>query len=264
MQQKISLSGRRSLIACFSKAKPKRKVPCKNWIVFLPESAAEFQEGRRQDLRELLGARMAANFNFLVINKPGVSRAGVHQHTFELSFRRQKRVKDALSAMKQVIPRDHQIFLVGYSEGAYLAPQVARGDSRIIGVVMIGGGTRGWLKEELSNAGPREKRGLRRKIQEIHAHPRSLKKWNSFSFATWYSYREDHTLEAIDQLRIPMLAILGKRDRTIDYQTTWQDLKKRALHQKIQVRVFSDCGHSFINHWADAWYEIRKFLELFE
>ncbi len=260
MQQKISLSGRRSLLACFSKAKG----ACKNWIVFLPESGAEFQQGRRQDLRELLGARMSANFNYLVINKPGVSASGVHQRSFELSFRRQKRVKDALSAMKAVIPRDHQIFLVGYSEGAYLAPQVARGDSRIAGVVMIGGGTRGWLKEELSNAGPREKRGLRRKIQEIQAHPRSLKKWNSFSFATWYSYRDDNTLEALDQLRIPVLAILGKRDRTIDYQTTWQDLKKRALRQKIQVRVFSDCGHSFINHWADAWYEIRKFLELFE
>jgi pimeloyl-ACP methyl ester carboxylesterase len=256
MHKKISLAGGRSLIAGFSKASSKHK----NWLVFLPESGAEFQGGGRQELKRLLGGKLAAQFHYLVINKNGVSPDGVKAQAFEMSFRRQRRVQDALSTMKQLIPPDHHIILVGYSEGAYLSPQVARGDSRVRGVVMVGGGTRGWLKEELSNAGPLEKREFSRMIKDIHAHPRSLKKWNGFSYATWYSYREDKTLEAVTKLKVPVLAILGKRDRTINFKATWSDLKKRATQQDLRLRVFSNCGHSFVNHWSDAWNEIRKFI----
>jgi pimeloyl-ACP methyl ester carboxylesterase len=256
MQKKIRLSGGRSLIAGLSKGSRLART----WIVFLPESGAEFQDGKRADLNRLLGKKLAAHYNFLIINKNGVTEDGIKSHAFEQSFRRPLRVKDALTTMKQLIPPDHRIVLVGYSEGAYLAPQVARGDLRVEKVVMIGGGTRGWLKEELSNAGPREKREFARQIKDISAHPRSVKKWNGFSYATWYSYREDKTLEALRQLKFPVLGILGRRDRTIDFRTTWKDLKKLSQKQDLHVRVFKNCGHSFINHWTDAWFEIRKFL----
>ncbi len=256
MQKKIRLSGGRSLIAGFSKASRRAQ----KWIVFLPESGAEFQDGKRTDFQRLLGKNLAEQFHYLIINKNGVSEEGVKSHAFEQSFRRPLRIKDALTTMKTLIPEDHEIILVGYSEGAYLAPQVAKLDARVKAVVMIGGGTRGWLKEELSNAGPREKREFARQIKDIFSHPRSLKKWNGFSYATWYSYREDKTLEAVRSLQIPVLAILGRRDRTIDFQTTWADLKKLASQRDLQVRVFANCGHSFVNHWTDAWFEIRKFL----
>jgi pimeloyl-ACP methyl ester carboxylesterase len=125
---------------------------------------------------------------------------------------------------------------------------------------MIGGGTRGWLKEELSNAGPLEREDLRRRIREIYKHPRSKKMWNGFSFATWYSYREDSTLKALCNLKLPALAILGGRDRTIDFKTARRDYRKLMTKQPLKLKILGNCGHSFVSHWADAWNEVRKFL----
>ncbi|MGE0764768.1 MAG: alpha/beta fold hydrolase [Bdellovibrionales bacterium] len=258
MRKKIALKNGRSCIAAYSFARPKAT----RWMVFLPESAADFMEGQRQELVLQLGSRLAKNLNYLVVNKPGVSPAGTNAPLFEQSFRRQRRIQDALTVLKNIVPENDEIFLVGYSEGAYLAPQVALQDPRVKALVMIGGGTRGWLKEELSNAGPLERPALIRQIREIHQHPRSLKKWNSFSYATWHSYREDSTLNALKKLKIPMLAILGARDRTINFKSALTDLKEMARRKPVQVRVFDNCGHSFVSHWADAWHEIKRFLNL--
>lgn len=256
MRKKISLKGGRSCIASFSLAKP--AVP--QWIVLVTESAAYYQHGTRAELQQMLGKDQAAKYNYLVVNKPGVRPTGINREAFEASFRRGKRIEDALAVIDAVVPPMDDIYIVGYSEGAYLAPQIALLDTRIKTVVMIGGGTRGWLKEELSNAGPREKSALAKQIREIYRHPRSSKMWNGFSFATWYSYREDNTLRALRKLKIPVLAILGERDRTIDFKTTLSDLKKAGRKKKLQLKVFKNCGHSFVSHWSDAWYEIKKFL----
>lgn len=257
MLRRVSLSGGRSLVAAYSTAGRKSK----NWLVYLPESGSVFQRTTRAELSRLLGAKLANHFHFLAINKPGQGPHSTHARQFEQSFRREHRVEDAIKVLKNIIPKEHHIFLVGYSEGAYLAPQVAREDSRVKGVVMIGGGTRGWLKEEISNAGPREKREMRRQIRKIYAHPRSTQKWNGFSYATWYSYRHDSTLTALNKLQIPVLAIIGRRDRTIDFKSTLVDLIRLSRTHPVDVRVFSNCGHSFVSHWADAWHRVRRFLE---
>lgn len=256
MLKRISLRSNRNLIAAYSSAG--RDV--NNWLVYIPESGSEFQRASRAELNRLIGKKLARKFHFLVINKPGQGPRSNNARVFEQSFRRQGRVHDALTVLRKIIPEEHNIFLVGYSEGAYLAPQIAREDLRVKGVVLMGGGTRGWLKEELSNAGPREKREVRRQIREIYEHPRSTQKWHGFSYATWYSYRADSTLTALKALRIPVLAILGRRDRTIDFKTTLTDLSRLSRTHSITVKVFSNCGHSFVSHWADAWHLVRKFL----
>jgi pimeloyl-ACP methyl ester carboxylesterase len=256
MRKKISLAGRRSLIASYLLAPNKSR----RWVVYLPESNSEFQSAHRLEIRSLLGPRLSKDFNFLVINKPGISAKKTNLLAFEQSFRRKRRVSDYLTTLKEIVPAEDEIFLVGYSEGAYLAPEVALADSRVRAVVMIGGGTRGWLREEISNAGPRERTALRRQIRDIYKHPRSTKKWNGFSYATWYSYRGDETYKALRKLRKPTLAILGGRDRTIDLKSALQDLRRLARHESLRVKLFDRCGHSFVSHWADAWHEVRKFL----
>lgn len=256
MRRTIALKNGRSLIAGYTLARPRTT----NWVVFLPESAAEFQGGSPQELKWLLGPRLSAQFNLLVINKPGLSPRGVDRSAFERSFRRKLRVDDALTALATVIPKSDKIYLVGYSEGAYLAPQIAARDARVQSIAMIGGGTRGWLKEEVSNASERGKAALLRQIREIERHPRSTKIWNGFSYATWYSYRQDSTLKALKGLNLPMLAILGGRDRIIDFKSTMADLNDLSRKKPVKTMILPTCGHSFAGHWPSVRRALNDFL----
>lgn len=256
MLRKISLENGRMLVAAYSRG----GAHLRDWLVFLPESGAEFHSGSRAELKGLLGRRIASKFNYLVINKPGVGPKGIDAEAFERSFRRRTRIRDYLAAMKVVIPANDRIFLVGYSEGAYLAPQVARGDARVKSIAMIGGGTRGWLKEELSNAPSRGRAAIRKQINEILNRPRSTEKWNGFSYATWNSYRQDDTFRALRGLKVPTVAILGARDKTIDFKATLADLNKLAKQKPIQVDVLPRCGHSFTGHWEAVGRSLEEFL----
>ena len=255
-QTKIFLSQGRFLIASSSLA-PKVS---KAWVVFIPESGSDFRFGRRSELTALVGAEAAKKFNFLIVNKTGLSPAGTDKEIFEKSFRRSRRIEDALITLQAIIPHGHHIHLVGYSEGAYLAPQIALQDSRVRSVSMIGGGTRGWLKEELSNARPKEKAKYEKKIREILKNPSADLKWNGFSHATWNSYRGDNTLRALRGLRVPMLAILGARDRVIDLKSTIVDLMLVSERKQVQVYVFGDCGHYFTKHWPPVCRALGRFL----
>jgi len=218
--------------------------------VFLQESGAEFQPGHRRELEQLVGRKLATHFHYLIVNKPGLTPKGIQRKKFERSFRRNLRVQDARAGLDAIVPAGDRIILIGYSEGAYLAPEVALKDPRIRSVVMIGGGTRGWLQEELNNARKKDRPQVRAQIREIERHPKSERSWNGFSFATWYSYREDSTLHALKHLHVPVLAILGKRDRTIDLKSARQDFKALSAQHPIRVELLKRCGHSFKGHWG--------------
>ncbi len=255
-KQIIALKGRRHLIASFSLA-PRRS---RDWLVFLPESGSDFRHGDRSELEDLVGRRIATRLNFLVINKPGIGPELFDREMFEDSFRRTRRIEDAVVALKKIVPRGARIHLVGYSEGAYLAPQVGILDKRVCSMCLIGGGTRGWLKEELNNASSSEKQEYYRKIREILRNPSSSRKWHGFSYATWHSYRGDQTLRALRDVRVPTLAILGARDRVIDLKTTIVDLVLVSERQPIQVHIFGNCGHYFSKHWKQVSRVLGRFL----
>lgn len=253
--RKIPLGSRAILYAGLSRARRRTR----NWLVLLPESGAGLLRGTRAELEELVGAELAKSFHFLVINKRGLSPKGKNAQEFEAAFRRRSRISDAVNAMSRVIPAGDKIFLVGYSEGAYLAPQVAARDRRVEQIVMIGGGTRGWLKEEIRNARGHERREVRRKVREIERHPAARTQWNGFSYATWNSYRGDDTYNSLRTLKVPVHALLGAKDRVIDLKAALRDLRqlKRKSNQPIDVRTFKNCGHSFAGHWD----QVRKVLE---
>lgn len=258
MRQTISLSGHRTLIAGYSLATERSR----EWIVYLPESGASFQTGSRAELKRLLGPKLAAKFNFLAINKPGVGPRGTDKKVFEQSFRRHYRIRDAIATMKAIIPATHHVYLVGYSEGAYLAPEIASLDRRVRALALIGGGTRGWLKEELSNASPKERSAVRKQIREIQKQSESTRKWYDFSYATWHSYREDRTLEALKKISRPTLAIFGARDKTIDLKAALSDLKRLSKKKPIQIEVLPRCGHSFNGHWEPVAQYLKEFLSV--
>ena len=252
----VKLKNQRFLTACFSMALKKSH----KWVVFLPESGSDFRTGDRKELVGLVGSHIAQKFNFLVINKPGVEQKKVDKKMFEKSFRHEKRIEDTLQALKAIIPAKDKIHLVGYSEGAYNTPVVARRDKRIISISMIGGGTRGWMKEELSNDSAKEKSSYERAIKGIYKKSHSTKKWNGFSYATWYSYRADNTLRALKGLELPALAILGARDKVIDLKATIVDLVLVSERKPIQVHIFGDCGHHFSKHWKPVSRVLGRFL----
>lgn len=252
----VKLEQARTLIASFSMAKSKTK----RWIVFLTESGSEFRRADRKELESLVGHRVARHFNFLIINKPGLNPNDTDHDLFERSFRRTHRIADAVRTMKTIIPRNHEIHIVGYSEGAYLSPQVAEKDKRVKTVSMIGGGTRGWLKEELNTAAPRAKKSYKNAIQAIYKNPKSLEKWNGFSHATWYSYRGDNTLHSLRKLKIPVLTILGARDRVIDLRSAIVDMVLISEDHPIHINIFGDCGHYFSKHWRQVELVLGRFL----
>jgi hypothetical protein len=256
MQSKILLKKDRFLIASFTMA-PKIS---STWVVFIPESGSDFRFGERAELSALVGAHAAKKFNFLIINKTGLTSESTDKIVYEKSFRRKRRIEDSVVTLKKMIPRGHKIHLIGYSEGAYLAPQIALLDARVCSVSMIGGGTRGWLKEELSNARPKEKSQYEKKIKEIHRNPSAKLKWNGFSYATWYSYRGDNTLGALRRLKIPMIAVLGARDRVIDLKSAIVDLVLVSERKPVQVSIFGDCGHYFTRHWVPVSRTLGRFL----
>ncbi len=260
MRTRIELSNQRFLIAGHSRAGRKART----WLVYLPESNADFHPGSRGELVGLVGRSQAARLNYLVINKPGLSASRKDQDVFERSFRRGLRISDALKTAGQIIPSGDKIFIVGYSEGAYLAPELALklGD-RVCGLVMIGGGTRGWLSEELSHSFGREKAALRRQISRIESRPDSVEKWNGFSYATWNSYAADTTLISLKKLptTLPMLSILGCKDNVIDLKATLEDLLVLERSKSLSVETYSACGHSFTGHWAAVRKSLSAFLD---
>lgn len=258
MQTRIELPNGRFLIAAHSKAKRLSQL----WAVYLPESDADFHSGSRAELADLIGREKASELNYLVINKAGLMAKGKDADVFERSFRRRLRIQDALKALHEIIPTQDKIILMGYSEGAYLAPELAlRLRGRVQGVVMIGGGTRGWLKEELNNSN--RDRSVKKLIAKIKRQPESSEQWNGISFATWNSYSSDKTLASLKKIsrRTPVLAILGRNDDVIDVKTTLTDLTKLARRKSIHTQIFPRCDHSFAGHWPAVRNSVQKFLQ---
>jgi pimeloyl-ACP methyl ester carboxylesterase len=257
MRKSIPLSHGRKLIAAYSKA----RIKTQNWIVFLPESGSSFLDGSRGELERFLNPRLASQFNYLAINKPGLFANKIDREMFESSFRRHLRIQDALKAIRTIIPREDRIFIIGYSEGAYLAPEVAARLKQVERVMMIGGGTRGWLKEELSNASKSERPALLRQIREILKNPASTRKWNGFSYATWNSYREDDTVRALKALKCHVYGILGAKDNVIDLKSARADLRVLGRQKgTIRADILKSCGHEFTGHWPKVRAKLGRYL----
>ncbi len=229
-------------------------VGASHWIVFLPGSSAElwdFGWGESRALLEPLRGRA----NLLQVNKPGILGDGkVAWKEFEASFRRDQRVKDYNEILKACIPPGHKIFLLGFSEGAYLSPEVALHDARVRGLALISGGTRSWVDEEIFKPSAKNLGPILKRVAAVYARPHSTTlTWHGNSHATWTSYDNDNTLLALRKLSLPILAIHASEDVMIDLDSARGDLLKlKGEGKNITLRMFEGVDHTLERHWLKA------------
>lgn len=229
-------------------------VGASHWIVFLPGSSAElwdFGWGESRALLEPLRGRA----NLLQVNKPGILADGkVNRRAFEASFRRHQRVKDYAEILKECIPAEHRIFLLGFSEGAYLGPEVALRDDRVQALALISGGTRSWLDEEIYKPSALRMQPIFKRIGAVYARPYSTAlTWHGNSHATWTSYDNDDTLFALEKLSLPILAVHASEDIMIDLDSARGDLERlRREGRDITLRLFAGVDHTLERHWLKA------------
>jgi pimeloyl-ACP methyl ester carboxylesterase len=226
-----------------------------HWVVFLPGSSAELWDFTWAEQRALLEP-LRGRANLLQVNKPGIREDGsVDRRAFEKSFRRHTRVKDYAEVLSECIPARGTVSLLGFSEGAYLSPEVALLDSRVRAMTLLCGGTRSWVDEEIYKPSALNLRPILKRIGQIYANPGSLKKkWHGNSHATWTSDDNDNTILALERLRMPILALFASEDDMIDNDSARGDLErlKREDGRDIIVRTYQGVDHTLEHCWIKA------------
>lgn len=240
-----------------------------DWIVYLPGSAPELHQADATERLSLAGRVHAPETHLLVLNKPGIRWNGsVQKSIFEKSFTRAQRIQDTQEVLREMIPDDARIALVGYSEGAYLAPELAVKDERVKSLVLLAGGTRGWLDEEINLSPEKEISLVLRKVLEIYSQKKPSARWRGFSHRTWHSYDHVSAMDWLARLTIPVLALHGAKDRLVDVETAIADLENlRANHGlRLRSKVYKDLGHDMDFEVPRVARAVRQFLkeEFFE
>src|SRR5271168_1771909 len=168
-----------------------------------------------------------------------------------------------VATQAKVNPR--QIFLLGHSLGAFLAPRIATGDAQIAGIVMLAANARPLEKIVLEqihywaamNGTPTE--AEQKKIDAAEEGAKQIEKPDlkpddkiEFLGATmygayWLDLRAYDPLKTAAKLKIPILILQGGRD----YQVTpsnfqaWSDAL--ANNRNVTLRTYPDLDHLFIH-----------------
>src|SRR5271169_586047 len=168
-----------------------------------------------------------------------------------------------VATQAKVNPR--QIFLLGHSLGAFLAPRIATGDAQIAGIVMLAANARPLEKIVLEqihywaamNGTPTETE--QKKIDAAEAGAKQiespgLKPDDKIEFlgatmygAYWLDLRAYDPLKTAAKLKIPILILQGGRD----YQVTpsnfqaWSDAL--ANNRNVTLHIYPDLDHLFIH-----------------
>jgi uncharacterized protein len=178
-------------------------------------------------------------------------------------------ISDARAAVAMVAKQPkvdpQQVFLLGHSLGAYLAPRIATGDSQIAGIVMLAANARPLEKVVLEqihylaamNGTPTEAEQKRITAAEDGAkqiESPGLKPDDKIAFlgatmygAYWLDLRGYDPLKTAAKLKIPILIVQGGRD----YQVTpsnfqaWSDALSN--NKNVTLREYPDLDHLFMH-----------------
>src|SRR5271169_4529110 len=178
-------------------------------------------------------------------------------------------ISDARAAVALVVKEPKvdpkQVFLLGHSLGAYLAPRIATGDAEIAGIVMLAANARPLEKVVLEqihylaamNGTPTEAEQKRIQAAEEGAKQierPDLKPDDKIEFlgatmygAYWLDLRAYDPLKTAAKLKIPILILQGGRD----YQVTpsnfqaWSDAL--ANNKNVTLHIYPDLDHLFIH-----------------
>jgi len=168
-----------------------------------------------------------------------------------------------LTKQPRVDPK--QVFLVGHSLGAYLAPRIATGDTEIAGIIMLAANARPLEKivlEQIHNLAAMSGTPTEAEQKKIDAAEEGAKQIESpdlkaddkivFLGATtygayWLDLRAYNPLKTAAKLKIPILILQGGRD----YQVTpsnfqaWSDAL--ANNRNVTLHIYPDLDHLFIH-----------------
>jgi len=178
-------------------------------------------------------------------------------------------ISDARAAValvaKQPNVNPKQVFLLGHSLGAYLAPRIATGDAEIAGIVMLAANARPLEKivlEQIHNLAAMNGTPTETEQKKIDAaedgakqiESPNLKPDDKIEFlgarmygAYWLDLRAYDPLKTAAKLKIPILILQGGRD----YQVTpsnfqaWSDAL--ANNKNVTLRTYPDLDHLFMH-----------------
>jgi uncharacterized protein len=177
-------------------------------------------------------------------------------------------ISDARAAVALVVKQPKvdpkQVFLLGHSLGAYLAPRIATGDAEIAGIVMLAANARPLEKivlEQIHNLAAMSGTPTEAEQKRIEAVEDGAKRIESpdlkpddkieFLGATmygayWLDLRAYDPLKTAAKLKIPILIVQGGRD----YQVTPSNFQawSAALsnNKNVTLRTYPDLDHLFI------------------
>jgi dienelactone hydrolase len=168
-----------------------------------------------------------------------------------------------VAAQPKVNPK--QVFLLGHSLGAYLAPRIATGDAQVAGIVMLAANARPLEKivlEQIHNLAAMSGTATEAEQKKIDAaedgakqiESPALKPDDKIDFlgakmygAYWLDLRAYDPLKTAAKLKIPIFIVQGGRD----YQVTpsnfqaWSDAL--ANDKNVTLRTYPDLDHLFIH-----------------
>ena len=159
----------------------------------------------------------------------------------------------------------HAIFLAGHSEGGYLAPRIASGDSHITGIIILEGNTRTLEQlaidqvQYLAGLGGPGADQLQKMIPELQQQVKIIEDPNlkpgttvqllsSSAPASYFlDLRSYDPAAAAAQLKIPILIVQGGRDYQITAKdfASWQ--KALAGHSNATLKTYPALNHLLIS-----------------
>ncbi|HEY0702633.1 MAG TPA: alpha/beta fold hydrolase [Candidatus Acidoferrales bacterium] len=177
-------------------------------------------------------------------------------------------ISDARTAVammaKQPKINPRQVFLLGHSLGAYLAPRIAEGDPQIAGIAILGANTKPIeqvIVEQIrylsgKSTAPAEESA--KQLAEVEAAAKQIESpelkpgdtvmlLGSQTYgAYWLDLREYDPVKTAAQLKIPILILQAGRD----YQVTnanFEDWSKAlAKHHNVTLKLLPDLNHLFM------------------
>ena len=168
-----------------------------------------------------------------------------------------------LAKQKNVDPA--RIFLAGHSLGAYLAPRIATGNSRIAGIVMMAGNTQPMerlIVDEVHYVLKNESAPTPSEQNEAAVLEETAKKIESPALkpsdtvdllgspmpATyWLDLRDYHPVAVAEALKIPILILQGGRDFQVSPATNFEEWKAAlSTHRNVTVKFYPALNHLFI------------------
>ena len=177
-------------------------------------------------------------------------------------------ISDARAAIalvaKQPKINPKQVFLLGHSLGAYLAPRIAAGDSQIAGIAILGANTQPIeqvIVEQIhylsgKSGAPADQSA--KQIAEVEAAAKQiespdLKPNDTVSLlgsttygAYWLDLRGYDPVKTASLLKIPILILQGGRDYQVTNANFEEWNKWLAKRKNVTLKVFPDLNHLFM------------------